>query len=255
VLAAQVTMEPLYRFSQPFVGATITARPSRHNKSPYLVDCSLDDGQEVIVHNPALKCNGLVGPGARVWLQPAASSSALSKYVLYLLETDGHLVCIHPTIANTICSALICRGKVAPFIEKVRPEVIYKCQPDTDKCRFDFYGVRDGRDTYIEVKSASMAVDGTAVFPYGNGRSQGIVSERALKHVQGLASAAASGADAYLVYISMRPDVESLKISERDPVYRKAVFEAASAGVQVRAFACYWTTDGDCWFKRSLTVL
>lgn len=246
-------MQPLYRFNQPFVAATITARPSRHNKSPYLVDCLLDSGEEVIVHNPALKCNGLVDPGARVWLQPAASGKALSKYVLYLLEVDGHLVCIHPTIANTICSALICRGKVAPFIEKVRPEVTYECE--TDKCRFDFYGIRDSRDTYIEVKSASMATDGAAVFPYGNGRSQGVVSERALKHVQGLASAVASGADAYLVYISMRSDVSVLKISERDPVYRKAVFEAASAGVQVRAFACYWTADGACWFKRRLTVL
>lgn len=245
-------MKPLYRFNQPFVRATITARPSRHNKSPYLVDCRLDSGEEVIVHNPALKCNGLVGLGARVWLQPAASATALSKYVLYLLEVEGeHLVCIHPTIANTICSALICCGKVAPFIEKVRPEVT--CQTATE-CRFDFYGIRKGRDTYIEVKSASMAADGEAVFPYGNGRSQGVVSERALKHVRGLASATSTGADAYLVYISMRPDVETLKISERDPVYRKAVFEAAEAGVHIRAFACYWTIDGACWFGRRLTI-
>lgn len=243
-------MLPLYKFPQPFVGATITSRPSRHNKSPYLVDCRLDTGEEVIVHNPALKCNGLVDPGARVWLQPAASAKSLSTYVLYLLElADGVLVCLHPTIANEICAGLIRCGKVARSIEKVRPEV---CMGD---CRFDFYGIRGGRDTYIEVKSAAMAFEQTAIFPYGNGRSQGVVSERALKHVHGLEAAVHSGAAAYLVYISMRSDVTSLKVSERDPIYRQAVLEAVAAGVRVRAFACRWTVSGECYFERRLPVL
>lgn len=247
-------MQPLYKFPQPFVPATITSRPSRHNKSPYLVDCRLDSGEEVIVHNPALKCNGLVDPGARVWLQPAASAKSLSTYVLYLLElADGTLVCLHPTIANEICAGLIRCGKVAPFIEKVRAEV------SVGDCRFDFYGIRGGQDTYIEVKSASMATGLTAernaVFPYGNGRSQGVVSERALKHVHGLEAAASGGSAAYLIYISMRSDVTALKVSERDPIYRKAVFEAAQAGVRVRAFACRWTISGECYFERRLPIL
>lgn len=247
-------MQPLYKFPKPFVGATITSRPSQYNKSPYLVDCRLDSGEEVIVHNPALKCNGLVGAGARVWLQPAASAKSLSTYVLYLLElAGGVLVCLHPTIANEICAGLIRCGKVAPFIEKVRAEVA------TGDCRFDFYGIRHEQDTYIEVKSASMTASEagnlSAVFPYGNGRSQGVVSERALKHVRGLSTAVSGGCNAYLVYISMRPDVEALKVSERDPIYRTAVFEAAAAGVRVRAFACRWTISGECYFERQLPVL
>lgn len=245
-------MQLLYKFPQPFVGATITSRPSRHNKSPYLVDCRLDTGEEVIVHNPALKCNGLVSAGARVWLQPAASAKSLSTYVLYLLElADGVLVCLHPTIANEICAGLIRCGKVAPFIEKVRAEVA------AGDCRFDFYGIRGGQDTYIEVKSVAMTAHGesTAVFPYGNGRSQGVVSERALKHVKGLGAAVTGGSAAYLVYISMRPDVDALKVSERDAVYRSAVFEAAATGVRVCAFACRWTISGECYLERRLPVL
>lgn len=244
-------MQPLYKFPQPFVAATIISRPSRYNKSPYLVDCRLDTGVEVIVHNPALKCNGLVDPGARVWLQPAASAKSLSTYVLYLLElADGILVCLHPTIANEICAGLIRCGKVARLIEKVRGEVT------AGDCRFDFYGIRGSQDTYIEVKSASMT-DGerTAVFPYGNGRSQGVVSERALKHVRGLEETVKGGSAAYLVYISMRSDVTALKVSERDPIYRSAVFDAAATGVRVRAFACRWTISGECHFERRLPVL
>jgi DNA-binding sugar fermentation-stimulating protein len=144
-------MQPLYKFDKPFIGATVIARPSQHNKSPYLLDCRLDDGSEAIVHNPALKCNGLVDPGAKVWLQPAASDKSLSKYVLYLVEAEDTIICIHPTVANEIAESLICRGKIAPFIERLQREIT------RGDCRFDFYGHVTGRPTYIEVKSASMA--------------------------------------------------------------------------------------------------
>jgi sugar fermentation stimulation protein A len=262
--------EPLYKFNRPFIAATVIARPSRHNKSPYLLDCRLDNGEEAIVHNPALKCNGLVEPGARVYLQPAASAKSLSKYVLYLVSApENVLVCIHPTIANDICEALICRGTIAPFIEQVRREVV------CGDCRFDFYGLVAGRDTYIEVKSASMAdrvnvMPGQrtaalaalsaeaplmAIFPYGNRPKLGLVSERALKHVEGLRSAVEAGCQAHLVYISMRPDVTALKVSELDTVYRRAVMDARAAGVRVVAVSVRWDIEGACWFERTLDVI
>lgn len=252
----------LHKFDSPFIGATVIARPSQHNKSPYLVDCRLEDGTEAIVHNPALKCNGLVDAGARVWLQPAASDKSLSKYVLYLVDVGGTLVCIHPTVANEVCLGLIRCGRVATFIEKVQREVCF------GDCRFDFKGSVGGRETYIEVKSASMADTVNclprdrgraehgplmAIFPYGNRPKLGLVSERALKHVEGLAEAVAAGCSAHLVYISMRPDVTALKVSELDPVYRRAVFGAT--GVRVEAFSVRWNLGGECHFERRLPVL
>lgn len=266
--------QPLYKFNKPFFAATVTARPSKYNKSPYLLDCRLDaadgqQGEEAIVHNPALKCNGLVEPGARVYLQPAASERSLSKYVLYLVDIEGVLVCIHPTVANEIAESLICRGLVAPFIEKLQREITY------GDCRFDFYGLVNDKPTYIEVKSASMAdrvncmpgqrlaalaalpADAPlmAIFPYGNRPKMGLVSERALKHVEGLKAAAAeAGCGAWLVYISMRPDVQALKVSELDAVYRRAVMEARDS-VRVVAYSVRWDIEGACWFERSLDVI
>ncbi len=255
-------MPPLFQFDKPFIGATVVARPSRQNKSPYLLDCRLEDGSEEIVHNPALKCNGLVDPGAKVWLQPAASNKSLSTYVLYLVEVDSVLVCVHPTVANDICLGLIRCGRVAPFIEKVKREVAFA------DCRFDFYGLTEDKPTYIEVKSASMAdtinclprdrakaTHGPlmAIFPYGNRPKLGLVSERALKHVEGLKEAVAAGHLGYLVYISMRPDVTALKVSELDPVYRQAVMSAD--GVRVVAFSVAWHLDGSCHFQKKLEVL
>jgi DNA-binding sugar fermentation-stimulating protein len=255
-------MQPLFQFDKPFISATVVARPSQHNKSPYLLDCRLEDGSEAIVHNPALKCNGLVDPGAKVWLQPAASDKSLSKYVLYLVDLEGVLVCVHPTVANEICLGLIRCGRVATWIEKLQREVTF-----TD-CRFDFYGLINERPTYIEVKSASMAdtvnclprdrakaTHGPlmAIFPYGNRPKLGLVSERALKHVEGLKEAVATGHLGYLVYISMRPDVTALKVSELDPVYRQAVMGAD--GVRVVAFSVAWKLDGSCHYEKKLDVL
>lgn len=254
-------MQTLYKFDKPFIGATVVARPSQHNKSPYLLDCRLDDGSEAIVHNPALKCNGLVDPGARVWLQPAISDKSLSKYVLYLVDVGGTLVCIHPTVANEVCLGLIRCGKVATFIERLQKEVVF------GDCRFDFKGILNGKDTYIEVKSASMADTVNclprdraraehgplmAIFPYGNRPKEGLVSERALKHVEGLKAAVAAGHLGYLVYISMRPDVCGLKVSELDPIYRQAVFGAT--GVRVEAFSVRWSLDGACHYEKRLPV-
>lgn len=267
-------MEPLYKFPQPFIGATITSRPSRTNKSPYLVDCRLDgSAQDVIVHNPALKCNGLVEPGARVYLQPAASAKSLSKYVLYLVaDAAGELICIHPTIANKICEGLIRTGRVARNITALKAESSH------GDCRFDFCGALRGRRTFIEVKAAPIADHVNclpreraralkdleagwesrpkmAIFPFGNKQKEGLVSERALKHVQGLQAAVAAGDIGYLVYISMRADVDRLKVSELDSEYRAAVMEARERGVFVRAFSVRWTLDGECFFGRLLTVI
>jgi DNA-binding sugar fermentation-stimulating protein len=260
-------MPPLYQFPKPFIGATVVARPSRQNKSPYLLDCRLDDGSEAIVHNPALSCNGLIDPGAKVWLQPAASDKSLSTYVLYLVDLEGTLVCVHPTVANEVCLGLIRCGRVAPFIEKVRREVTFADSAITD-CRFDFYGLTDDKPTYIEVKSASMAdtvnclprdrakaTHGPlmAIFPYGNRPKLGLVSERALKHVEGLKAAVAAGHLGWLVYISMRTDVTALKVSVLDPVYRQAVMSAS--GVRVVAFSVAWRLDGSCHFEKKLDVI
>jgi DNA-binding sugar fermentation-stimulating protein len=266
-------MELLYKFSQPFIGATVTSRPSRTNKSPYLVDCRLDgaavDAVDVIVHNPALKCNGLVEPGARVYLQPAASTKSLSKYVLYLVEAEGELICIHPTIANKICEGLIRTGRVARGIAALKAESTH------GDCRFDFSGQLRGRQTFIEVKAAPIAdhvnclprdraraLKGLetdkpkmAIFPFGNKQKEGLVSERALKHVQGLEAAVKEGHIGYLVYISMRSDVDRLKVSELDAEYRTAVMRAAERGVFVRGFSVRWTADGECYFGRALEVI
>ncbi len=242
----------LYKLPRQLERVVIHARPSAHNKSPYLIDVQLADGSIAVCHNPALGCNGLVSVGVAAWVMPAAAGSkGISKYVLYHVETGEPsaktVVCVHPTVANEIAGAII--DRLLHFQDVCR-EVTYK------DCRFDFAG-RDaaGAEVFLEVKNASIAdtyncmpaersraTPGplSAIFPYGNKQKRGLVSPRALKHAETLARAARRGHRAYIIYLSQRPDVERFKISVLDQEYLAAVRAAADAGVILQAYSIRW---------------
>ena len=253
----------LYKLPRHLERVIIHARPSAHNKSPYLVDIQLADGSIATCHNPALACNGLVCPGAVAYVMPAApDSKAVSKYTLYHIELSpadtteesADVVCVHPAVANEVAAGLI--DQLLRF-QEIRREVT------CGDCRFDFAAeTADGRQVYLEVKNASIAdtvnclpadrkralkaagpdAPLTAIFPYGNKPKAGLVSPRALKHAEGLARICkkAGPAAAYIIYMSQRPDVERFKISALDPEYRAAVSAAAEAGVVVQAYSIRW---------------
>jgi sugar fermentation stimulation protein A len=67
------------------------------------------------------------------------------------------------------------------------------------------------------------------------------VSPRAVKHAQELTAIALAGQQkACLLFIVQRIDVDRLRITTQDVVYREAVREAIAKGVDVRAFAVRW---------------
>lgn len=233
----------LHKFDKPFVVATIVRRPSKCSYSPYLLDCLLDDGSEVVVHNAALGCCGLVAAGRRCYLQAAGSVKTLSSYVLYLVEDGDALVCVHPTIANSLAGAIIRSGELGR-IDGLQPEFAIS------NCRFDYGGLKEGRVALFEVKSAPITTADTthtrfAEFPIGErtkGKSKPI-SERAIKQLELLAELAAEGAACHVIYIIGRADTTTLKVGERDAFYRVA---SSAAGLKKYAFSVCWSVDGSC---------
>jgi DNA-binding sugar fermentation-stimulating protein len=246
----------LYSLPNELLRATVVARPSTYNKSPYLADILIEGQQEPsVAHSPALGCNGYVAPGQIVWVMPAGNEKTISKYTIYHAEQNGEIICIHPQVANAVARALLESWLVIPGLIKIKSEVT------VGDSRFDF-SARD-RDqkqkVYIEVKSAPIAdlVDElpksrakalesihegakqTAIFPHGNNPKNGIISPRALKHIEHLNGLSAE-ARCVMLYLTMRTDVDRLTISKRDATYREAVARAAAAGVQVEAWTIKW---------------
>ncbi len=253
--------------------ATVIARPSKVNKSPYLADIVLEGSEEqVMAHTPALGCCGLIAPGRKVWVS-AREGAGVSKYVIYCAEDEGGLcpIGVHPTISNKIVYKMLTKEIILPEVYELETEVTYK------NCRFDIAGVQaDGKKVFIEVKCAPIAdiVDcmpryrllqliaakaaGTekfAIFPHGNNRKEGTVSPRALKHVNTMTEMVEnSEARCIVIYVTQRTDCHAIKISELDPKYREAVLTAADKGVEFMGISVGWT-GSEIYFHNHLPVI
>jgi DNA-binding sugar fermentation-stimulating protein len=145
------------------------------------------------------------------------------------------------------------------------------CVLENEKtCRFDFSGILNdpsGCPQYvlIEVKCVPLAdyvdvlpkvrtktIDSLkpedkklkAIFPYGTARKYELVSPRALKHIKNLeAYTLTKSYKTFMIYITMRDDVEAIKISELDVEYRKAVFAAKENGVNLLGYSIRWDEE------------
>ncbi len=253
--------------------ATVIARPSKVNKSPYLADIVLEGSEEqVMAHTPALGCCGLIAPGRKVWVS-AREGTGVSKYTIYCAEDEGgqSIIGVHPTISNKIVYKMLTKEIILPEVYELETEVTY------GDCRFDIAGVQaDGKKVFIEVKCAPIAdiVDcmpryrllqliaakaaGTekfAIFPHGNNRKEGTVSPRALKHVNIMTKMVEnSEARCIVIYVTQRTDCHAIKISELDPKYREAVLTAADKGVEFMGISVGWT-GSEIYFHNHLPVI
>ncbi len=117
------TTTPLYTLPRPLTRATVLARPSKTNKSPYLADIHTEDGAICMAHTPALGCCGLIAPGALVWVMRSGGEKTVSQYTIYLVElADGTRICAHPTVANEVAAGLLGLAEAGPIpgLEDVR---------------------------------------------------------------------------------------------------------------------------------------
>lgn len=262
-------MTEVYRLEGGLLEAEVLSRPAISPKSPYLADIIIN-GSTTIAHTPALGCHGLVSAGRKVWVSPR-SGDGISKYIVYCGEDLRQIVGIHPTISNVIVSNIITRGFILLSITDLRSEVKY------EDCRFDFMGIHNGHNVYIEVKNVPIAdvVDckpsardlfmrllgaepkKMAIFPHGDRRQEGTVSERALKHVLTLKAIAerGTGERCIMIYLTQRTDCAQIKISELDATYRNAVFTAKEAGVELIGLSVQWRRDGSVHFGGQIEIV
>lgn len=186
------------------------------------------DGSIVRAHcvNPG-RMEGMVVPGARVWLSKAADPARALQWTWELVELDGVLVGANTTLPNHLVRVAVERGLVTGLREvtALTPE-----QPFGRGHRIDLLGSRRGRPCFIEVKNCHLVyADGYGYFPDSK-------SERATSHVNALARLARQGHDANVVFTLQRGDVKALRPSQlHDPAFARACRAAGRAGVRFHA--------------------
>jgi len=197
------------------------------------------------------------------------------------LEISHSPICAHPNMANTIVGKMLEKKMIVGLEDlthikaesSIEPLVKIEnfnedCILENEKtCRFDFSGMFEGEllNVLIEVKCVPLAdyvdvlpkhraktLDSikpenrklNAIFPYGTSRKYELVSPRALKHIKNLeAYTLKKSYKTFMIYITMRDDVEAIKISELDIEYRKAVFTAKEHGVNLLGYSIRWENE------------
>ena len=213
----------------------------RLNRFAALVDV---DRQEHTAHVPnSGRLGELLVAGYRVLLAPAVSVSASAAgggarktaYDLALVDTGGgNLSSIDARLPNKLLAEALAAGRLPQFAAYpvIRPEQTY------GESRLDFRleaaapADRADGGCYLETKSATLVVDGVALFPDAP-------TARGVKHLHSLMAARAAGYRAAVVFVIQRADAGAFAPHDAaDPLLGAALREAVAGGVAVYAYRC-----------------
>ncbi|MDB4932827.1 MAG: hypothetical protein JWM10_5311 [Myxococcaceae bacterium] len=195
----------------------------------FLADVVLDDGRAVTAHcvNSGTM-EGLVRPGAPVWVCAAAPSPARKlAYTWCAAELDGVRVGVDTILPNRLVRAML-DARALPRMgayDAVRPEY-----PHVAGSRVDFRLTGPGPAHDVEVKNCHL------VYPDRRGYFPDAVSARATKHLLALIKERRRGVEATVLFVVQRADARSVRPSDlHDPAFGAAARKAAAAGVRFRA--------------------
>lgn len=188
------------------------------------------DGVPTVCHvKNTGRCRELLVPGARVILSRGTNPLRKTAYDLVSVYKGERLINMDSQAPNAIAAEYLPR--LFPNLTELKQEV--RCGDS----RFDFYGVRDGRSFYLEVKGVTLELDGRVYFPDAP-------TVRGAKHLRELAKLKLSGTYAHVLFIVQMQDVISLQANrETDPAFADALLAAKEAGVGIHAVDCLVTPD------------
>jgi len=266
----------------------IISRPSKICKTPYVADIELSDGTIVQAHTASLGCCGLCEKDCYVYASPILSNCPQSKskvctYKVYLAQIyeekiinsekyiNNQIIGIDPKLAETLVeNALI--NNYFPSLQNIKK---HRREVALGNSRFDFAGI-DANDKYfvLEVKNVPLSDfadvnyiekkklikadafknmkfnEKISYFPDGYRKTKGgIVSERALKHINELADITISKIIRPIIcFVIQRTDSGSFQASNIDPTYKAAFNDALKKGVEVIILIVQWNDLGEANF-------
>ena len=220
-----------HRLAGPGVPARLIERPNR-----FVARCETPDG-ETLAHVPDRgRLEGVLVPGARVWLHPSPGEKRRTAFTLLVAEepSTGTLVAIDPAGANRHVRRMVEQGLLSGLgtVRSMRAEV------RRGASRFDFWIETDEGPLVVEVKSVGAAKDGVGLFPDAP-------SERATKHLRELAGIARrKEARVMALFVAQRGDVRTVRAASGiDPVFAATLREVRGE-VEVRAVGLSVTPEG-----------
>lgn len=203
--------------------ATFISRPNR-----FIANVDIDGVRETVHVKNTGRCKELLLPGSTVILEDCESPGRKTRYDLVAVKKEGlGWVNIDSQAPNAAVKEwLESENSIFSNADLIKPEFGY------GKSRVDFYVEIGDRRILIEVKGCTLERDGVGYFPDAP-------TERGVKHLRELASAAAEGFECYIAFVIAMPKVRRVLPNETThPAFAEALKQARYAGVGVLFFTC-----------------
>ena len=136
---------------------------------------------------------------------------------------------------NGLVAEAILNGQIAEFrnVDRIAAEI-----KTSSHTRLDLQIVQRDCNTYLEVKTCSLAINGCAMFPDA-------VTTRGTKHLQELTRLVDEGSGAAIFFLVQRMDADRFAPAVHiDPDYGKALQKASAAGVRILIYQARVSPEG-----------
>ena len=253
----------------------VVKRPSKHCKTPYVADVTIDGKDEFMAHTAALGCCGLADVNASVLMTHVENKKNICKHKIMLSKIldektkNIQIVGIDPKLAEKIVHISLEKN----LINVLKDHKKFNREVTKLNSRFDFAGIDQyNKEFILEVKNVPLADfidcsskerkkidvshyeynDKISYFPDGYRKTaKSVISPRALKHVEELTELVRfHNTRSILCFVIQRTDSSSFQPSFIDPIYRLAVQKAYFYGVEIITLVIHWNNNGECYFVK-----
>ncbi len=208
---------------------TITAEFIKRNNR-FTAEVLIDGRQETVHVKNTGRLSELLLQGAKVTLQKADDPSRKTQYdLISVYHPDLEWVNIDSLVPNKLVKKLY-----IPEYDLVKAEYRY------GKSRVDFYMEKAGEKYLTEVKGCTLSYDRNS----GIGYFPDAPTERGIKHLNELATAAQKGYHAAIAFVIQMNGIERvLPNDQTHPEFGRALESAIKAGVNVIYYSCHVEAD------------
>jgi len=227
------------------VAARFASRPNR-----FIVMARLSDGELVRCHmaDPG-RLRELLLPDIELRLRPALPGAvrrtAYSVVLVRAPMAPRPWVSLDTTLPNRLAEDLLRQGAIRGLggCAALRREVTH------GRSRFDFLLTpRRAADTFVEVKSVTLVVNGVGRFPDAP-------TTRGCRHLRELTQHVQEGGRAAVLFVVQRPDAGSVRAhGVTDPDFAQALAAARQAGVMLRGVRYRLTAAGEAQYLGPVPV-
>lgn len=196
----------------------------RYNR--FLVDIMTNSGNTITAYCPATgRLKTCVKKEATVEYLPVANDNRKLNYDWWSIKLPESWIIIDTRPANQ----WLYWHRTAPWLPESWAGADWYSEPSLPgdgrlDYRLDF---RSDTDTWIEIKSVTWCEDGIGYFPDAP-------TKRGQRHLQELIQLSENGNDAYLIFVSMRSDINVISsASDIDPDFSKKLKLAKQKGVEL----------------------